>query len=144
MILATRFTFIVERSWKNMYLHPKLAWPPASYDVISCNHSNWPLLNLGWRCFKEPGCAGQWIYRNFQSSVSPSNWGRLVSSCVSSCCDTSASWYAFGVAWLNSRGDVLFLRFDVWCVTAQVTKKEIITESHYSWKKCRLLSGPCV
>ena len=113
MILATRFTFIVERSWKNMYLHPKLAWPPASYDFISCNHNNWPLLNLGWRCFKEPGCAEQWIYWNFQSSVSPSNWGGLVSSCVSSCCDTSASWYAFGVAWLNSRGDVLFLRFEV-------------------------------
>ena len=25
----------------------------------------------------------------------------------------SASWYAFGVAWLNSMGDELFLRFDV-------------------------------
>ena len=24
MILATIFTFIVERSWKNMYFHPKL------------------------------------------------------------------------------------------------------------------------
>ena len=46
MILATRFTFIVERSWKNMYFHPKLAWPPATYDVISRNHSNWPSLNL--------------------------------------------------------------------------------------------------
>ena len=46
MILATRFTFIVERSWKNMYFHPKLAWPPATYDVISHNHSNWPSLNL--------------------------------------------------------------------------------------------------
>ena len=45
MILATRFTFIVERSWKNMYFHPKLAWPPATYDVISRNHSNWPSLN---------------------------------------------------------------------------------------------------
>ena len=46
MILAARFTFIVERSWKNMYFHPKLAWPPATYDVISRNHSNWPSLNL--------------------------------------------------------------------------------------------------
>ena len=46
MILATKFTFIVERSWKNMYFHPKLAWPPATYDVISRNHSNWPSLNL--------------------------------------------------------------------------------------------------
>ena len=45
MILATRFTFIVERSWKNMYFHPKLAWPPSTYDVISRNHSNWPSLS---------------------------------------------------------------------------------------------------
>ena len=27
-----------------MYFHPKLAWPPATYDVISRNHSNWPSL----------------------------------------------------------------------------------------------------
>ena len=46
MILATRFTFIVERRWKNMYFYLKLAWPPAAYDVISRNHSNWPSLNL--------------------------------------------------------------------------------------------------
>ena len=46
MILATIFTFIVERSWKNMYFHPKLAWPPATSDVIYRNHSNWPSLNL--------------------------------------------------------------------------------------------------
>ena len=46
MILATRSAFIVERSWKNMYLHPKMAWSPATYDVISCNHSNWPSLKL--------------------------------------------------------------------------------------------------
>ena len=45
MILATRFIFIVERSWKNMYFHPKLPWPPATYDVISRNHSHWPPLN---------------------------------------------------------------------------------------------------
>ena len=45
MILATRFTFIVERSWKNMYFHSELAWPPAIYDVIPRNHSNWPSLN---------------------------------------------------------------------------------------------------
>ena len=24
-----------------MYFHPKLAWPPATYDVIARNHSNW-------------------------------------------------------------------------------------------------------
>ena len=29
-----------------MYFHPKLAWPPATYDVISRNRSNWPSLNL--------------------------------------------------------------------------------------------------
>ena len=46
MILAATFAFIVERSWQNMYFHPKMAWPPATYDVISCNHSNWPSLNL--------------------------------------------------------------------------------------------------
>ena len=41
MILALRFTFIVEKSWKIMYFHPKLAWPTATYNVISRNHSNW-------------------------------------------------------------------------------------------------------
>ena len=46
MILATRFTFIVERNWKNMYFHPKLPCPPATYVVISRNDSNWPSLNL--------------------------------------------------------------------------------------------------
>ena len=34
MILATPFAFIVKRNWKNMYFHPKMAWPPANYDVI--------------------------------------------------------------------------------------------------------------
>ena len=64
MILATRFTFIVERSWKNMYFHPKLAWPPATYDVISRNHSNWPSLKLsqnlceGWT----NSYAGSWCF----------------------------------------------------------------------------------
>ena len=29
-----------------MYFHPKLAWPPATHDVKSRNHSNWPRLNL--------------------------------------------------------------------------------------------------
>ena len=46
MISGTRFTFIVERSWKNMYFRPKLAWPPAIDNAISRNHSNWPSLNL--------------------------------------------------------------------------------------------------
>ena len=46
MILASRFTFVVEGIWKNMYFHPKMARPPATYDVISRNHSYWPSLNL--------------------------------------------------------------------------------------------------
>ena len=29
-----------------MYFHPKMAWPPAIYDVISRNHSNWPSISL--------------------------------------------------------------------------------------------------
>ena len=29
-----------------MYFHPKMTCPPATYDVISRNHSNWPPLNL--------------------------------------------------------------------------------------------------
>ena len=36
----------VERSWKNKYFQSKMACPPATYDVISHNHSNWPSLNL--------------------------------------------------------------------------------------------------
>ena len=52
MILATRFTFIVERSWKNIYFHPKLAGPPATYDVICRDHSNWPSLNLSQMCVR--------------------------------------------------------------------------------------------
>ena len=41
-----KFYFIVEKRWKNMHFHSKMAWPPATYDVISRNHSNWPSLNL--------------------------------------------------------------------------------------------------
>ena len=33
-----------------MYFHSNMAWPPATYDVISrnhiTNHNNWPSLNL--------------------------------------------------------------------------------------------------
>ena len=30
-------------SWKNLKkLHSQMAWPPATYDIISRNHSNWP------------------------------------------------------------------------------------------------------
>ena len=39
--MSHKITFILERSWKNMYFHP-----PATYDVVSRNHSNWKLLNL--------------------------------------------------------------------------------------------------
>ena len=42
----TRFAFAVERSKKTLYFRPKMAWPPATYDVTSCNHRNWPILNL--------------------------------------------------------------------------------------------------
>ena len=35
-----------------MYFHPKLAWPPATLDIISRNHSNWRKLSQnvcgGW------------------------------------------------------------------------------------------------
>ena len=30
----------------HLYLHIKMAWPPATYDVIFRNPRNWPLLNL--------------------------------------------------------------------------------------------------
>ena len=47
MIIATRFSFFVQRGWKkDMCFHPKMAWPPTTYDVITCNHCNWPSLNL--------------------------------------------------------------------------------------------------
>ena len=39
--------FYSQRKLKTcMHFHSKLAWPPASYDVISRTHSNWPSLNL--------------------------------------------------------------------------------------------------
>ena len=46
MILDTRFVFIVEGSWKNMYFLPQMTWPPATCDVISSSHGNWPSLNM--------------------------------------------------------------------------------------------------
>ena len=42
IILSTIFTFIVERIWENTNFCLKMAWPPATHDVISRNHSNWP------------------------------------------------------------------------------------------------------
>ena len=47
--------FYCWKSRKNVYFHSKMAWPPATYDVISRNHRNWPSLNLtqnareGWK-----------------------------------------------------------------------------------------------
>ena len=47
-----------------MYFHPEVAWPPATYDVISRDHSNWPLLKLsqnlceGWT----NSYAGSWCF----------------------------------------------------------------------------------
>ena len=49
MILATGskdLLLVLKEVKKNMYFHPKLVWPPAIYDVIARNHSNWPSLNL--------------------------------------------------------------------------------------------------
>ena len=33
-----------------MYFHSKMVWPPATYDIISRNHRNWPSLNLTQNC----------------------------------------------------------------------------------------------
>ena len=46
-----------------MYFHSKLAWPPANYDVISRNHSNWPSLN---------------VPQNLREGWTNSYWKRLV------------------------------------------------------------------
>ena len=37
---------LLKEDEKIMYFLSKMAWPPATYDVISRNHSNWPSLNL--------------------------------------------------------------------------------------------------
>ena len=42
-----------EKLQKNMYFHPKMAWPPAAYDVISQNHSNCLSLNSSQNVCKE-------------------------------------------------------------------------------------------
>ena len=47
--LATRFTFIVEKSWKNMYFHSKMACPPPTYDVIYRNDHHWTWLKMSAR-----------------------------------------------------------------------------------------------
>ena len=44
--LGHKIYFYCWKKLKNMYFHHKLAWPSATYDVISRNQSNWPSLNL--------------------------------------------------------------------------------------------------
>ena len=46
MILTTIFCSIVEKSWKNIYFHSKMACPPPTYGIMSRNHRNRPSLNL--------------------------------------------------------------------------------------------------
>ena len=46
IISSVNFTFIVEGSWKDIHFHSQKAWPPATYDVISRNDSNWSSVNL--------------------------------------------------------------------------------------------------
>ena len=64
MILATKFTFIVEKSWKNMYFHPKFARLPSTYDVIA-RDSNWSSLNLS-------------LSQNVRDGLTNSTWKRQV------------------------------------------------------------------
>ena len=45
-ILYTSFNFFRIKSLKNMHFYSKMAWPHATFDVISRNHSNWPSQNL--------------------------------------------------------------------------------------------------
>ena len=42
-----------------MYFHPKLAWPPATYDVISRNDGKRPSLNLS-QSVREGGTNSYW------------------------------------------------------------------------------------
>ena len=78
MISATRFTFIVEKSWKNMNFYSKMVWPPPPYDVISRNHRNLPLLNLtqnareGWTnsYWKKIRCWCFIVYEKIQKNFS--------------------------------------------------------------------------
>ena len=41
-----KICFYYWKKLKNMYFHPKMTLPLATYDVISCDHSNWPSLDL--------------------------------------------------------------------------------------------------
>ena len=40
MILPQDLLLLLKEVEKNKCFHPKIAGPPATYDVISCNHSN--------------------------------------------------------------------------------------------------------
>ena len=44
IISSTSFTSTVEKSWENMRFHSKMAWPPATYEVISPYHSKYSKL----------------------------------------------------------------------------------------------------
>ena len=52
IISSTSFILIVEKSWKNMHFHSKMAWPHATYVIISRNHRNWWSLNLSQNAHK--------------------------------------------------------------------------------------------
>ena len=47
-----KFYFYCWKKLKNVHFRSKIAWPPASYDTISHNHSNWPSLNLSQNACK--------------------------------------------------------------------------------------------
>ena len=47
-----KFYFYCWKKLKNVHFHSKIAWPPATYDTVSHNHSNWPLLNLSQNACK--------------------------------------------------------------------------------------------
>ena len=44
--LSEDLLLLLKEGEKNMYFHPKLAWPPATFYVIFCNHSSRPSSNL--------------------------------------------------------------------------------------------------
>ena len=66
-------TFINERSWENMHFRSKMACPPASYDVISRNHSNWLSLNLSQNACerKAPENVRCWCFIVWKNSEKP-------------------------------------------------------------------------
>ena len=58
MILVTRFTLIVERSWKNIYFPLKLSWPPllmTSYLVTIATYHHQTCLKMNEQLLKTTG-----------------------------------------------------------------------------------------